>query len=302
MAFAIQPQFAGVFNGPTKFLCPPDARRYQGRLKKNKARGPQPVSALRPDVLRVLTYNVHSCFGTDGKLSPDRIARLIGEYEPHIVALQEVDVGRRRTGGNDQARQIAKCLKMAYYFHPSMHMEEEQYGNVILTHLPMRLVKAGTLPGSPGGQVCEPRGVVWVVVDFRGKRINLINTHLGLRADERQQQVDCLLSESWLGHPENTSPVIICGDFNALPRSRAMRHLRSQLHDVQQKVAGHRPRATFHSKFPVARIDHILIGDGLAVDALHVPRSSLARAASDHLPLVADLRITGEPSARTGDH
>jgi endonuclease/exonuclease/phosphatase family metal-dependent hydrolase len=103
--------------------------------------------------------------------------------------------------------------------------------------------------------------------------------------------VDCLLSEEWLGHADIASPVMICGDFNALPRSRVMRRLQARLHNVQESLDGHRPQATWPSRFPAARIDHILIDSSLTVEALHVPRSSLARIASDHLPLVADLRL-----------
>ena len=299
MAFELLPTTAPAFSDSTESIRPSENREAApgrtgwGWFKKNRDREPHPIPDLHPEVLRVLTYNVHSCFGTDGKLAPERIARLIAQYEPHIVALQEVDVGRRRTGGQDQARQIAKWLRMAYYFHPSIHMEEEQYGNVILTPLPMRLVKTGALPGSGERQRREPRGILWAAVEFRGKQIHIINTHLGLKAGERQQQVDCLLSKDWLDHPDNASPMIVCGDFNALPRSRVMRRMRSRLQDVQHKIDGHRPKATFHSRFPMARIDHILIDDGMVVDALHIPRSSLARIASDHLPLVADLRISG---------
>ncbi len=72
--------------------------------------------------LRIMTYNVHSCFGTDRKLDPGRIAEVIAECEPDIVALQEVDVARARSGGVDQAQTIANHLSMASYFHPSLHL------------------------------------------------------------------------------------------------------------------------------------------------------------------------------------
>jgi endonuclease/exonuclease/phosphatase family metal-dependent hydrolase len=39
------------------------------------------------------------------------------------------------------------------------------------------------------------------------------------------------------------------------------------------------------------RIDHIFISSGLEVTGIQVPRSELARLASDHLPLVAEVRI-----------
>ena len=58
------------------------------------------------------TYNVHRCLGTDRRLDVGRIAEVIAAEEPDIVALQEVDVGRARTGGVDQAHRIAERLGM----------------------------------------------------------------------------------------------------------------------------------------------------------------------------------------------
>jgi endonuclease/exonuclease/phosphatase family metal-dependent hydrolase len=296
-AFALLPPKAAVGDIDTLFIRPSDIRNaalaHLGRLTSRARSTPLRKQVAAAQSLRILTYNVHSCIGTDGRLSTDRIARLIAEQAPHIVALQEVDVGRSRTGGHDQARQIARWLEMAYYFHPSLHVEEEQYGNVILTHLPMQLVKAGPLPGVSGNASREPRGALWAAIEFDGQEIQVINTHLGLSPSERQQQVDHLMGQDWLGKtlksPQSTVPVILCGDFNALPSSRPMRQLRTQLQDVQELVGARPPLATFHSFFPAARIDHILV-NGLQVDAVHVPRSLLARTASDHLPLVADLR------------
>lgn len=85
-----------------------------------------------------MTYNVHGCVGMDGKLAPERIAsRVIARHTPDIVALQELDVGRRRSNGVDQAELIARRLEMEQIFSASLHVEEGRYGNAILTHLPM---------------------------------------------------------------------------------------------------------------------------------------------------------------------
>jgi endonuclease/exonuclease/phosphatase family metal-dependent hydrolase len=93
--------------------------------------------------MRLVTYNVHSCVGTDGKLDIPRVAAVIAALEADIVCLQELDVGRARTGGVDQARAIAELVKMHSRFHPAMFVREEQYGDAILTALPNRVVKAG---------------------------------------------------------------------------------------------------------------------------------------------------------------
>src|SRR3974390_931252 len=102
---------------------------------------------------RILTYNVHRCVGVDRKLDIDRIAAVIAEYEPDVVCLQELDVHRARTRRLDQAHEIALRLEMSFHFHPALRVEEEKYGDAILTARPERLVRAGDLPtlaGVPG--------------------------------------------------------------------------------------------------------------------------------------------------------
>jgi endonuclease/exonuclease/phosphatase family metal-dependent hydrolase len=97
-------------------------------------------------VPRILTYNVHACRGLDERPSPGRIADVIAAARPDIVALQELDVGRARSGELDQAEVIARELGMDFHFHPARRIEGERYGAAILSALPLRLVKAGSLP------------------------------------------------------------------------------------------------------------------------------------------------------------
>jgi endonuclease/exonuclease/phosphatase family metal-dependent hydrolase len=241
--------------------------------------------------LRVMTYNVHSCIGMDGKLAPERIARVIARYAPDVVALQELDVGRARTEGMDQAHLIARYLEMDFHFHPAMYIEEERYGDAILTHLPMRLVKAGALPGLPDKPRIEPRGALWVTIKLDGTEHQVMNTHLGLLPRERRVQAEALLGPDWLGHPECRGPVVLCGDFNALPSSPVCRRLRTRLHDAQTELGNHRPRRTFYGRFPIARIDHVFVDPATDVLDIEVPDTELARVASDHLPLIAELRF-----------
>ena len=101
--------------------------------------------------VRLATYNVHRCVGTDRRLDVERVAGVIAACNADIVALQELDVGRRRTGHVDQAHRLAELLRMKSHFHPAMYVEEERYGDAILTALPERLVRTGGLPGLPGG-------------------------------------------------------------------------------------------------------------------------------------------------------
>ncbi|QRM30973.1 endonuclease/exonuclease/phosphatase family protein [Microvirga sp. VF16] len=240
---------------------------------------------------RILTYNVHRCLGTDGRLSPSRIADVIAAYEPDVVALQELDVGRLRTGGIDQAHAIAQALGMNVHFHASLRVLEEEYGNAILTHRPSQLVKAEALPGWARRPRLEPRGALWASIQLGGSEVQVINTHLGLRRHERLAQTDTLLGPHWLGHRACREPVILVGDFNATPRSRVYRRLASCLLDAQVQTQLPRPKATFPSRLPFVRIDHVFVSRSIRVLRVETVRTSLARIASDHLPLMVEFQI-----------
>lgn len=248
-------------------------------------------------VARVLTYNVHRCLGVDGKLSPARIAEVVESCRPDIIALQELDVRRARSGGVDQAHEIARALDVRHlHFNAALRVMEEEYGDAILTTRPSRLVRAGPLPGLPRRPWLEPRGALWVAVDMDGVEVQIVNTHFGLWRLERQAQMAELLGPDWLGHPSCRDPVILLGDFNAVPRSGAYRQAGARLRDAQ--AVGPKPmRATFPSRFPFLRIDHVFIGGGVEVMDVEVVRTPLARIASDHLPLVAELRFL-KPSSQ----
>ena len=241
--------------------------------------------------VRLMTYNVHSCLGMDGKVSPERIARVISRHEPDIVALQELDLKRPQTGGQDQPHIIAHLLEMFYHFHPSMQIAEQQYGNAIFSRFPMRLKKAGGLPALFRTSILEPRGALWVDIDVEGVHLQLINTHLSLLQNEGLRQGRVLLGKEWLSHPECRGPVILCGDLNALPSSALCRSVKRSLHDAQEAVTHHKPRATCPSPYPLGRIDHIFVNADIEVVAARVPGSDLNKIASDHLPLIIDIKL-----------
>jgi endonuclease/exonuclease/phosphatase family metal-dependent hydrolase len=277
------------------YLRPVDLRnaalQHLQKLERKPVAAPKRAVATPTDTLRVMTYNVHSCIGMDGKLDAERIARVIARARPDVVALQELDDGRSRTAGMDQAHLIAHYLEMEFHFHPALHLKEERYGDAILTHLPLRLVKAGPLPGLANKPLLEPRGALWVAIELHGREVQVINTHLGLYPRERMAQVAALLGSDWLAHDQCRDPVILCGDFNALPLSSVCRRLAGRLMDVQIAAQRHRPKGTYSGRFPTMRIDHIFTSPGLEVTGIEVPGSELARSASDHLPLIAEIRF-----------
>ncbi|MBX5000754.1 endonuclease/exonuclease/phosphatase family protein [Rhizobium lentis] len=234
--------------------------------------------------IKLLTYNVHSCIGSDRKLDPGRIASVIAETEADIIALQEVDVGRRRTGGIDQAHIIASLLKMQAHFHPALSVAEEQYGDAIITALPTGAVKSGPLPS-----IGETRGALSVEITVGDQKLLVVNTHLGLRGRERIQQMTTLLNSGWLhGTAESPLPTVLCGDFNAIPSSATYRLVTRTLQDAQLAGPG-APRATFPARYPLMRLDHIFVSGDLVVKKAAVFENRLTRVASDHLPLLAEI-------------
>lgn len=240
---------------------------------------------------RLLTYNVHRCVGTDRRLDVARIVAVIDEHDPDIVCLQELDVGRARTGMVDQAESIAAGLDMAFHFNAAMTVEAEEYGDALLTRHPERLMKKGALPTIRGIPGLEPRGAIWAAIDIGGVTLNVINTHLGLVPREQRLQAAALLGKDWLGDARCTGPTILTGDFNATSITRPYQALCRNLADCQRQL-GLRPTIkTFPAGFPAIRIDHAFVSPEIRITAVKAPFSPLARVASDHLPLVIDFEF-----------
>jgi endonuclease/exonuclease/phosphatase family metal-dependent hydrolase len=247
---------------------------------------PTPPKSPTSRRLKLLTYNVHSCIGTDRRLAPERIAEVIAEVRPDIIGLQELDVGRKRTGGIDQAHAIAEILKMQHHFHAALDVEEERYGDAILTALPAEMIKAGPLPS-----VGEQRGALWIEVEVGEKRLQVFNTHLGLRRIDRMRQAETLLGPEWLGDDRcMDQSVILLGDFNSIPSSPPYKRIAGTLADVRRSTAG-MLKPSFPSRFPLLKIDHVFVSEDIKVVDADVISTPLARLASDHLPLLATIEI-----------
>lgn len=268
----------------------------EGRLRPSITQSGtfSPLESPPETTVRVMTYNVHGCRGMDGRYSPHRIARVIAQQEPDIVCLQELDVERGRSGQWDQARTIAQMLQSEYHFHAVNTLEDGAFGNAVLSVHPSRRIDAGPLPQWRPRMNLEPRGVLWVEVEVQGVALQIINTHLSIVHWERLLQVDALLGDRWLQRSPVTGPRILCGDFNASGRSRDLQRIDAVLRNVGS--AGDDDRndqqlKTWSSRVPMRRIDHVFVSPEVPVKTVYVPRSRLTQAASDHLPLVADLGL-----------
>ena len=241
-----------------------------------------------------MTYNVHGCVGLDRRLDVDRVADVIAREAPDVAALQELDVNRARSGGVDQAHAIAQRLGMTVRFNSALirvRVAEERYGDAILSRLPLREVASGPLPRPPRVPGLEDRGALWCEVELPGgARLQVVNTHLGLVPLEQKLQVDALLGPEWMGAAAARGPALLLGDFNAGSRFAAYRRLARAYRDLQLGLA---PFAapTYPTRLPVLRIDHLFATPGVRALDVWTPNGRLARAASDHLPLVADLEV-----------
>jgi endonuclease/exonuclease/phosphatase family metal-dependent hydrolase len=240
---------------------------------------------------RLLTYNVHRCVGTDRRLDVGRIVGVIAEHEPDIVCLQELDVGRARTGMVDQAELIAAGLDMSFHFNAAMRVEAEEYGDALLTRWPERLMHKGPLPSIRGIPGLEPRGAVWAAIELDGVAVNIINTHLGLVPREQRLQAAALVGKEWLSDDRCVGPTILTGDFNATSITRPYQTLCRRLVDCQRQLHLRPTVKTFPSSFPAIRIDHAFVSPEIRVTGVKAPFSPLARVASDHLPLIVDFEV-----------
>ena len=294
--FVLLPANTPLPEGTAHFIRPSALRiaalAHIGRCTEPACR----LMAVKRQDVRLMTYNVHGCSGMDGRVSPRRVARVIRGQWPDVVALQEVDLGRRRSRAEDQGAIIARELGMNVVFCPTITRGEEHYGHALLSPWPIETVKRVRLPHDPTSWWQEPRSAMWARVTIAGQVINVITTHLGLGPRERVLQIQALLGEEWLGGIPATEPVLLCGDFNALPGSAPYRLAATKLRDVQAADKDHRPLGTFSSMHPLVRLDHIFVSKHFERRKIVVVRNDLTRVASDHLPLVADLRVGTAPA------
>jgi len=238
-------------------------------------------------MLRIMTYNIRACLGIDGVRSVDRIAEVVDAELADVVALQEVDVCRRRSGFVDQGREIAERLGMHHVTSPSFEEGDGSYGNVILSRWPMTTVRHERLPHL---EATEPRSAAWVRIDRDEGSVDVVNTHLSFRRRDRPQQIEALLGPTWLGGQDRRRQTILCGDLNCSPRDRGYLMLGEAMRDVQV-VAERKARTTWPTRRPFRRIDHIFVSEGVRVIDARVAKSPALRSASDHYPVVADLDL-----------
>lgn len=240
---------------------------------------PSVQGAAEPEAVRltVASYNIHKCVGVDGRRDVDRVAEVLRELDADIVGLQEVD---SHSAGFRDSRQLDYLASMTGYEAVpgfTIRTGRRHYGNALLSRYPVRGSRMLdlSLPRH------EPRGAIDARVNVVGRELRVLVTHLGLRWGERRRQTRALLSRIQAAR----TPVVLLGDLNEwIPWFGALggfaRHF------------GHGTSpATFPVRMPLFPLDRIYCAPCSALAAVRAHRSMLARCASDHLPIVAQLEI-----------
>lgn len=231
--------------------------------------------------VRVLTFNIHHAEGDDARVDLDRIARVALSVKPDIVCLQEVDRGLPRTSHLDFPALLSEKLGMRVVFEPNFLFDGGEYGNAVFTNLPITSNKNHKLPGPAG---VEPRGCLEVTLDVDGKKLTVFNTHLGLKAEERADQVKAILALL----PEGN--VLLAGDLNEVPSGKPIAPLLSRLTDTFAVVADGLAK-TFSTTVLNRRIDYCLVSSGIHVLESRILNDVDAAAASDHLPYLTTIEL-----------
>ena len=230
--------------------------------------------------------------GMDRQRSEARIAEVIAEMSVDIVALQELDLGRRRSAGVDQTKMIAEQLGWYSHFHPAMRRDDEHYGNAILSRYQLEFHRGVELPGRPPFFCRENRAAIEVSIETNLGKVHIINTHLGLGWRERFVQAQLFTSAEWRAAIADDIPLILLGDFNSLRGSRPYRILNRNLRDVRELIRTTEPIRTFPTRFPVLAVDHIFVNRAVQPLTVTVNRSTLARIDSDHFLLMAEFVLS----------
>lgn len=232
--------------------------------------------------LRVATYNIHRSRGMDRRVDPSRIAAVVASLEADVIALQEV-VGPG-SEGMGQAEEIAAQLGMTPVFAPVRQLRGRPFGNAIIGRFPVR----GHHRHDISWRDREPRGCQRVDLDVGPGCLHLYNVHLGTALLERRYQATHLARI--LDMPSGGEPRIMVGDFNEWLKGPATRVLTERLDSLDLR-AHLRRRRTYPGFLPLLHLDHIYYRGEVEVVRAELKRTRTALMASDHLPLVAELRI-----------
>jgi endonuclease/exonuclease/phosphatase family metal-dependent hydrolase len=250
-----------------------------------------------------MTYNVRHGLGSDlddpgafVEMDLGRIADVIRQASPDLVALQEVDRLHPRSHRVNQPAALGEMLGMESCFGRNVVYGEGEYGVAILSRYPITSFTNTPLPTTEGWEV---RGVLEATISVPGAGdVTVLNTHLQVghvnteaeAAKERGEQAAVIAGRI----RQLSGPVVLMGDFNAQPGDRELEPF-AHLTDAWT-AAGDGGRGftipAHPATSPEVRIDMIYLSDAFRVVASKVITDHPAGYASDHLPVIADVELT----------
>jgi len=241
------------------------------------------VSLDASSALRVVTYNIHRCRGLDRRTRPERVAAVLSAIDADVVALQEVVGAGPR--GDSHIEDIGAALGMGWVMAPARQLRGHHFGNAILSRFPIKHHISHDL----SWKTCEERRLQRADIEISGHTLHVYNVHLGTAILERRHQAQKLATIVSDKHIAGAK--VVLGDFNEWMRGLTTQLLSSRLKSVDLKDYLKR-RNTYPGIFPILHLDHIYYAGRVEIVNIELPRTRLALVASDHLPLVADIRLT----------
>ena len=228
--------------------------------------------------LKVATYNIRKCIGTDRRRDPERVLAVLREIDADVVALQEAD---RRFGLRVSAIPHHMFLENSDYVPVDFGGRAHGigwHGNAILVRrgIEVRHAQPLIIP------TLEPRGAVVAELRIKGSALRILGAHLDLSGLWRRRQIRAILAH--LDAAPHHMPTVIMGDFNQWSDRGALSEFAFHHHRLVKTPP------SFHSRKPMARLDRIIVSHDIVVDAADAHNSALAKLASDHLPLWAQIR------------
>ncbi len=236
---------------------------------------PRPVKRMG-HTLKAATYNVHRWSGLNGASPPDaaRAGFVISELDADVIALQEV---LRPFDVADPLERLADALHLHLAFVTTRVHRRGEIGNAILSRWPITSVFTLDLSFSR----MERRSALAAQFQSEAGQLSVVATHLALVDRTRRLQVDSILS-----HPQLQGTVVLLGDMNAWRRCKATRTLERELAG-EGEIAW--PRS-FPAARPMLALDRVY-ARGATIEHVKAHESAAARWASDHLPVVARLKL-----------
>ncbi|UUU44855.1 endonuclease/exonuclease/phosphatase family protein [Streptomyces sp. NBC_00162] len=237
-----------------------------------------------PVPVRVVSYNIHAGADADGVFDLDRQAAALHALRADVIGLQEVDVRwGARSRWLDVAGELGRRLGMRASFAPVYRIGGRAFGVAVLSRFRVlafanhRITRLSTQ--DPGRGPAPAPGFGEVVLEAGGVRLRVYVTHLDHRADSSVRAVQ--VAETRQIMRRAPGPKVLLGDLNAPPSAPELAPLWRELTDSEPGAF------TFPARHPVKRIDYVAVSAGVRVHAAVVAGT----LASDHRPVVADLRL-----------